>query len=132
MTESLCRNKQGVETLTVAFSNHMAVFLRVNLAIPFVHRSRGKWQMNTSYLEDRAVQEKIPEAWAEWRKHAHRYPHIVTWRVQYVKRRIQALFIRDGKERNSDRVDMENYYYEVIYDLLKDPVHDASKMIALK
>jgi len=27
---------------------------------------------------------------------------------------------------------MENYYYAGIYDLLKDPVHDASKMIALK
>jgi len=27
---------------------------------------------------------------------------------------------------------MENYYYAVMYDLLKDPVHDASKMIALK
>jgi len=27
---------------------------------------------------------------------------------------------------------MENYTYAVIYDLLKGPVHDATKMIALK
>ena len=90
--------------------------------------------MNT-YLADRAVQEKISEAWAEWRKHAHRYPDILIWWVQFVKRRTQAVFIREGKERNSDRVNMENYYYYyyvVMYDLITDPFHGASKMIALK
>jgi len=65
-------------------------------------------------------------------KHSHRYADIVKWWVQYVKRRIQAPLIWEGKERNTDRVNIENYDYAAMYDLLRDTVYDASKVIALK
>jgi len=35
LTEGLHRKKQGIETIAVAFSDHMAVLLRINLSIPF-------------------------------------------------------------------------------------------------
>ena len=132
LTEGLYRNKQGKETIAVAFSDHMAVLLRIDLSIPFVHRGRGRWQMNTSFLKDRTVQQKISETWEECREHMHRYPDMVKWWAQYVKRKIQTMFIWVGTERNTDRRQMENYYYAVIYDLLQAPIQHADRMTALK
>ena len=132
MTKGLRRNKQGVETIAVAFTDHLAVYLRVNLAFPFIHRGRGRWRMNVSYLSDRDFQGKVPVAWAEWKRHVHRYPDMVNWWVHYVKRKIRALFTKEGTDRNYDRVTMENFYYAAIYDLLRDPGHDASKLTALR
>ena len=132
MTKGLRRNKQGVETIAVAFTDHLAVYLRVNLAFPFIHRGRGRWRMNVSYLSDRDFQGKVPVAWAEWKRHVHRYPDMVNWWVHYVKRKIRAIFAKEGTERNYDRVTMEDFYYAATYDLLRDPGHDASKLTALR
>ena len=62
----------------------------------------------------------------------HRYPDMVKWWAQYVKRKIQRMFIREGTERNTDLIQLENYYYAVIYDLLQAPIHDAARMTVLK
>jgi hypothetical protein len=94
ITEGLCRNKQGVETLAVAFSDHMAVLLRVYLTIPFVHRGRGRWRINIFYLAERAVQKKVSEGWVKWKKTYTPLSRHCQMVVQYAERRIQTLFVR--------------------------------------
>jgi exonuclease III len=52
VTEDLRRQKQGMETIAAAFTDHLAVLLRMAMTTPFIHRGRGIWRMNISYLND--------------------------------------------------------------------------------
>jgi len=128
VTEELRRNKQGVVIITAAFTDHLAVLLKVNLSKPIIHR----WRMNTSFLNDTSFRLRIKDTWTEWTKHIRRYVDIVQWWVYYVKRRIESLFIREGAERNSNRIKMEGFYYRTLYDVLQEPGQHEAKMIKLK
>jgi len=79
VSDSIRKNKQGVETLAAAFTDHLAVILRVQLSIPFTHWGRGRWCMNTSYLVESHFQDKLKIEWTEWKKHIPRYQSIVHW-----------------------------------------------------
>jgi len=52
VTDEIRKLKQGVETLAAAFTDHMAVILRVHLSIPFTLRGKGRRCLNTSLLDD--------------------------------------------------------------------------------
>jgi hypothetical protein len=67
-----------------------------------------------------------------WKKNAHYYPTRVMWWCRFVKRRIRLLFSRAGVERRRERENMENFYYNVLYDILQDEREDGEKAIALK
>ena len=71
-TENIRKNKEGMETIETAFTDHMAVLVRINLMIPFIHRGRGRWYMNTSLLNDPHFRDEIKRDWSEWKKHIHR------------------------------------------------------------
>jgi len=58
-TENIRKNKEGIETIAAAFTDHMAVLVRINLMIPFIHTGRGRWYMNTSLLDDPHFRDKI-------------------------------------------------------------------------
>ena len=88
--------------------------------------------MNLSYLNDLPFQDKIKEAWREWKTHMSRYPDIVHWWNQYAKRMIKHLFTRKGTERNNYRIKMENLYYTAIYDVLQEPDQHTSKTLAMR
>jgi hypothetical protein len=45
---------------------------------------------------------------------------------------IQLLFSREGVDRQGDRVEMENFYYSAIYDVLREPTKNDAKTITLK
>ena len=45
------------------------VLLRVAMSTPFIHRGKGVWRMNISYLNELPFQNKIKEAWEEWKTH---------------------------------------------------------------
>jgi len=131
-TENILNNKQGIETIAAAFTDHMAVLARINLLIPFIHRGRGRWSMNTSLLDDKQFRDAIKMKWSEWKKHIRRYPSIVHWWDQYVKRNVKYMFIREGTERKSDRNRMENFYYAAIYDIIQESVSYTQKIATLK
>jgi len=90
VTDELRRNKQGVETIAAAFTDHLAVLLWINISTPIIHRGRGRWRMNTSFLNDMPFRLGIKDAWTEWTKSIRRYPDIAQWWVYYVKRRIKG------------------------------------------
>jgi len=109
VTEGMRRNKQGIETIAAAFTVHLAVLIRLNLSTPIIHRGRGRWRMNISLLNDRPFRSRIRDAWTERTKRIARYPIIVPWWVCCAKRRIKSMFIKEGAERNPDRIKMENF-----------------------
>jgi len=131
-TDSIRKHKQGVETLVAAFTDHLAVLLRVQLSIPFTSRGIGRWYLNTSYLDDSKFQDKLEASWKEWRKHVPCFPSRVHWWELYVKRKVKILFTNESTERNADRNRLENVYYSAIYDAIQEPIQHTQKMTTLK
>ena len=109
VADEIRKPKQGVETLAAAFTNHMAVLLRVHLSIPFTLRGKGRWCLNTSFLDDLTLRDKLKAAWPEWKKHIPHLPSTVHWWELYVKHMVKILFTRENTERNSDRIRLENF-----------------------
>jgi len=132
LSEDLLCNKQGAETIAAVFTDHLAVLIRIKLATLIILRGRGRWFMNTSFLKDAPFRRKLREAWNEWTQHIKRYADIRHWWVHYVKQKIKLLFTREGAGRNSDRRRMEDFYYTVIYDVVREPGQHADKMLKLK
>ena len=132
LTDDLLAGKQGAETIAAAFTDHLAVLIRLKLTAPNVHRGRGRWRMNTTLLNDGRFRLKIRDSWEEWKQHIHRFPDIVQWWVHYVKQKVKRLFIQEGAERNADRRRMEEFYYSAIYDVLQIQESHADKMLKLK
>ena len=121
LSEDLICHKQGTETIAAAFTDHLAVLLRIQLATPRTLRGKGRWIMNTSFMEDPSCRRKIREEWKEWTKTIKRYLDITQWWTQFVKKRIKRLFIQERTEQNSNRRRMEDFYYSVIYDIVRQP-----------
>ena len=42
------------------------------------------------------------------------------------------MFQRERNERTRDRMEMENYYYDVIYQVLNDPLQHVKKAVVLR
>ena len=132
MTDDLLAGKQGAETIALAFTDPLAVSIRLKLTAPNVHRGRGRWRMNTTLLNDESFQMKIWDSWEEWKQHIGRFPDIVQWWVHYMKQKVKSLFIQEGAERNADWRRMEEFYYSAIYDVLQVPEPHTDKMLKLK
>jgi len=49
-----------------------------------------------------------------------------------VRQKIKLLFTKEGAERNVDRRKLEDFYYTVIYDVVRDSGHYADTMLKLK
>jgi len=62
VTEDLRQQKQGGEIIAAAFSDRFAVLLTAAMTTPFIHRGKGVWRMNTSYLIEQHFQDKIKDA----------------------------------------------------------------------
>jgi len=84
-TENIRKDKQGVETIAAGFTDYLTVLLRVKLSVPLIQKGRGRWTMNTSFLEGKHFRDKLKTEWAEWKKHIPRFPSIVHWWENYAK-----------------------------------------------
>lgn len=50
------------EIIAAVFTDRLAVLLTAAMTTPFIHRAKGVWRMNTSYLIEQHFQDKIEEA----------------------------------------------------------------------
>jgi hypothetical protein len=132
LTAELYKNKQGIETKVTAFTDHLAVLLRIILDTPFTLRGKGRWRMNTSILNDTHFQKKFEEEWKGWTRHTDRYQDIQKWWAEYAKKKIQILCKREGAERNADRRQLEDFYYTVMNEVLRGTGQPEEKTRKLK
>jgi hypothetical protein len=88
--------------------------------------------MNTSLLKDTSFHRKLRTSWKEWAEHIKRYPDVLHWWVHYVKKKIKILTVQEGTERNADGRRLEEFYYTVIYDIVREPGQHHDKMVKLK
>ena len=52
LSRQLLKSKLGVESITAALTEHLAVMLRVSLSALCKTWGKGYWQMNPTYLDD--------------------------------------------------------------------------------
>ena len=132
ITDNLRWTQNGTEAVAAAFTDHMAIILRLLTDIPCVISGKGYWRMNVSNLSEPHFQHRLQETWQTWRRHLKYYPNRVLLWCVYVKRMVQLLFSREGADRGRDRVQMESFYYSAIYDAIREPTTDEAKTITLK
>jgi hypothetical protein len=96
VTQLLLSRKQGVETITAAFTDHLAVVLRLAIEKPVPSAGRGYWRINVSYLHDKTFRDDLATRWAQWQKHKKFYPNSVLWWGRYVKRMVRQMFTSEG------------------------------------
>jgi len=51
-TKELNSRKQGVEVVPVAFTDHLAVCLRLSVELPILRTGRGMWKMDNDVLTE--------------------------------------------------------------------------------
>jgi len=64
-SRNLSDQKRGVETRLAAFTDHLAVVLRIALQVTPVWRGRSYWKMNTTLLGDKNFQRQLRQKWAD-------------------------------------------------------------------
>ena len=79
VTENLIIRKQGVATVAAAFTDHLAVILRLSIEVPLARREKGYWRMNVSFLGESTFQNKLRTYWAKWQRQMNYYPDTLTW-----------------------------------------------------
>jgi hypothetical protein len=104
-----------VEAVAAAFTDYVAVVLRVSTAVPCTTRGKGYWRMNPTLFDDQDFVQNFKHQWGMWRS-ANLYLSKAMWWSRLVKRRISLLFSRAGVERCKEREAMENFYYDVLQD----------------
>jgi len=111
-----------------AFTDHLAVVLRMGLDVTPMRRGRSYWKMSTTLLRDKRFQGQLRQCWTDWNKQIKHNPTMVLWWEWVAKVHIKRLFIREGTERQREETEMETFYYACLYDALKHPLqHEERK-----
>ena len=87
VSQNLRNSKIGVETVMTAFTDHLAVCLRITLDAPLLRRGRGRCKMNARLLEEDSFRNPIQQEWTKWKKQREKYPKSVTWWENHVKKK---------------------------------------------
>jgi hypothetical protein len=67
-TRQLSGRKYEIETAVAAFTDHLAVILRISLDVTTVQRRRSYWKMDEALLSDARIQETLNQRWIEWKR----------------------------------------------------------------
>jgi len=132
MSPNLRLKKTGIETVFVAFTDHLAVVVRIALDVQMIRLGKGRWMMNERLMEDETFRTSLQAEWLEWQQHKRRFPTPVAWWVQYVKKKIKLRFQSEGRDRARDRTTKENFYYACIYDIIRGTSQPREKMLKLQ
>jgi endonuclease/exonuclease/phosphatase family metal-dependent hydrolase len=62
---NLSRHKRGAETRVAAFTEHLAVVIRIAFEATTMRRGRSYWKMNTALLSEERFQEQLRQFWTE-------------------------------------------------------------------
>jgi len=95
-SRNLSIQERGAETRVAAFTDHLAVVIRIALEATTMRRGRSYWKMNTALLCEKSFKEQLRQRWAEWSKQTKNYPTMVMWCERVAKVHIKELFIREG------------------------------------
>jgi hypothetical protein len=101
VTRNLSDRKKGIETVVTAFTDHLAVVLRMALDVDIIRRGRSFWKMNATLMQDAQFQAQLRLQWKRWIQQRKYYPDIVTWWERSAKNK--SGYSLYGKERKKTR-----------------------------
>jgi len=102
MFRQLRGRKRGIETAVTAFTDHLAVILRIALDVTIIHRGRSYWKMDEALVREAGVLETVRRRWMCWRRQRNLYPHIGMWWEKVAKNQIWKLLISEGTMSRRD------------------------------
>ena len=101
VTRNLSDRKKGIETVVAAFTDHLAVILRMALDVDITRRGRRFWKMNAALMQDAQFQAQLRLQWKRRSQQRKYYSDIVTWWERSAKNKSgNSLY---GKERKNAR-----------------------------
>jgi hypothetical protein len=77
--------KIGVETVAAAFTDHLAVVLRLRVDIPILRKGRRLWKMNTPFIEENRCKENLRQQWDLWKRRKLLFTEATMWLGRYIK-----------------------------------------------
>jgi exonuclease III len=104
VTEQLYQQKQGAETVFAAFTEHMAVVLRLATNELFQERGRGYWRMNVSLLQENDFKTELARKWMDWARYKRYYSTSVMWWTRFVKTKIKWVFTLEGAKTKTGSI----------------------------
>lgn len=108
---SLKNHISKFETISVAFSDHNAVKLNVELVNVNRINKYCYWKLNVSILENEDIDDLFRLSWDSLKKCKYKFSSVLEW-WDYSKSQIAILFKRIGKELNSQKYGLLNYLEE--------------------
>jgi len=96
MRRATLADKNGLRKQVAAFTDHLAVVIRIALAATTMQHGRSYWKMNMALLRKESFQEQVRQRWSEWSKQTKNYPTMVMWWERVAKVHIKKLFIHEG------------------------------------
>ena len=121
VSRNLSGRKCGTEAIMTAFTDHLAVVLRIALNVTTVRPGRYYWKMNAALLRETPFLETLRQRWAGCVRQQKHYPNVVVWWERVAKKQLRHLFTREGTERRRDDTALEDFYHTCLYDLLQTP-----------
>jgi exonuclease III len=78
-SSNLREKKCGIETVVAAFTDHLAVTLRLTLEATTMRRGTGYWKMNSALVYNQHFQAELQQQWRRWKLWRKYYPDTVQW-----------------------------------------------------
>jgi hypothetical protein len=122
-SRTMYTDKSGIETALAAFTDHLAVIMRIKVMEPTIQRGRGYWKMNSTFVHNIQLQSELQQQWIRWKLKRKFYLDSVQWWERVVKKQIR---LRHGTEARREARHMENFYHACIYDLLQSPEQQSN------
>jgi len=115
LSHKLYPKKTSIVTIPAAFTDHLAVVLRMTVETPLFIRGRGIWKLKTAIAATAETKHKLHQQWNKWSRLKRCYPNVNMWWERLIKKKLRYFY---RQEQNKDYVLLENHYYECIYDII--------------
>jgi len=87
ISSGLLRRKQGMETLATAFTDHLALSIRLTVEESTMRRGPWYWKMDVRILEDKATIEKFKTLWDQPKRLKPAFSNAsMSWKRAYRRR----------------------------------------------
>jgi hypothetical protein len=74
LSPELFRLKPSAEIMAAAFTDHNAAAVKLRLDGPVILRGRGRWNVNTTLLQEDGQTDRLKQKWRVWMAKVKDYP----------------------------------------------------------
>jgi exonuclease III len=131
LSKALMACKTSAETRVAAFTDHSALLVRLTMNAQNHRHGKGRWKLNNMLLQEE-TRTKYRRGWEDWKVRIPQYRNKLEWWDKFAKTRTQHFFKQEGRTQAAERRQMENFYYQCIYDLISEKQRDQNITTRLK